>query len=85
MQICVAPNIDLICGLALLFLCGLLSVSDDTDYSFLLQTKVSSSKFDQNIFTFNTAVNTAEWASPKIQAVQKLIIAESCLAIHSNA
>ena len=26
-QICVPPNIDLICGLVLIFLCGLLSVS----------------------------------------------------------
>ena len=33
MQICVPPNIDLICGLVLIFLCGLLLVSDDTDYS----------------------------------------------------
>ena len=32
MQICVPPNIDLICGLVLIFLCELLSVSDDTDY-----------------------------------------------------
>ena len=32
-QICVPPNIDLICGLVLIFLCGLLSVSDDTDNS----------------------------------------------------
>ena len=38
MQICVPQNIDLICGLVLTFLCGLLSVSDDTDYSKLLQT-----------------------------------------------
>ena len=30
---CVSPNIDLICGLVLIFLCGLLSVSDETDYS----------------------------------------------------
>ena len=27
---CVPPNIDLICGLILIFLSGLLSVSDDT-------------------------------------------------------
>ena len=33
MQICVPQNIDLICGLVLIFLCGLLSVSDDTRYS----------------------------------------------------
>ena len=33
MQICVPENIDLICGLVLIVLCGLLSVSDDTDYS----------------------------------------------------
>ena len=32
-QICVPLNIDLICGLVLIFLCGLLSVSDDTDNS----------------------------------------------------
>ena len=32
MQICVPPNIDLICGLVLTFLCELISVSDDTDY-----------------------------------------------------
>ena len=32
-QICVPPNIDLICGLFLIFLCGLLSVSVDTDNS----------------------------------------------------
>ena len=36
-QICVLPNIDLICGLVLIFLFGLLSVglsvSDDTDNS----------------------------------------------------
>ena len=45
MQICVPPNIDLICGAVLISLCGLLSVSDDTDYSYLLQTKVRPSKF----------------------------------------
>ena len=39
MQICVPPNIDLICGLVLFFLCELLSVSDDTDYLWLLQKK----------------------------------------------
>ena len=44
MHIYVPLNIDLICGLVLIFLCGLLSVSNDTDYSLLLQTKVSSSK-----------------------------------------
>ena len=33
MQICVPTNNDLICGLVLVFLCGLLSVFDDTDYS----------------------------------------------------
>ena len=33
MQICVPLNIDLICGLFLIYLCGLLSASDDTDYS----------------------------------------------------
>ena len=36
MQICVPPNIDLICWLVLIFLCELLLVSDDTmgtDYS----------------------------------------------------
>ena len=27
------PDIDLICGLVLMFLCGLLSVSNDTDCS----------------------------------------------------
>ena len=32
MQICVALNTDLICGPVLIFLCGLLSVSDDNDY-----------------------------------------------------
>ena len=26
------PNVNLICGLVLIFLCGLLSVSDDTDF-----------------------------------------------------
>ena len=31
MQICVPLNIDLICGLVLIFFCGLLSVSDDTN------------------------------------------------------
>ena len=30
MQICVPLNVGLICGLVLIFLCGLLSVSDDT-------------------------------------------------------
>ena len=62
MQMCVQPNIDLICELILIFLCGLLSVSDDTDYLLLLQTNVSLSKFAKNIFTFNIAVVTAEWA-----------------------
>ena len=33
MQIFVPSNIDLICGLVWIFLCGLLSVSDNTDYS----------------------------------------------------
>ena len=32
----VPPNIDLICGFVLIFLCELLSVSDDTDNSELL-------------------------------------------------
>ena len=32
MQIYTPPYIDLICGLVLIFLRGLLSVSDDTDY-----------------------------------------------------
>ena len=64
MQICVhvPPNIDLICALVLIFLCGLLSASDDTDYSKLLQTIVSSSKIALNDFTFNTAVVMAVWA-----------------------
>ena len=31
MQMCVPPNIGLICGLVLIFLCRLLSVSADTD------------------------------------------------------
>ena len=44
-QIRVLPNIDLIYGFVLTFLYGLLSVSDDTDNSQLLQTKVSSSLF----------------------------------------
>ena len=44
-QIRVTPNIDLLCGFILNFLCGLLSVSNDTDNSYLLQTKVSSSSF----------------------------------------
>ena len=35
MQFCVPPNIDLICGLGLIYLCGLLSVSDDTDYLYI--------------------------------------------------
>ena len=33
MQICVPPNIYLFCGLVLIFLCGLLSLSRNTDYS----------------------------------------------------
>ena len=33
MQMRVPQNIELFCGLVLIFLCGLLSVSDDTDYS----------------------------------------------------
>ena len=41
MQICVPQNIDLICGLVLVFLCGLQSVSEDMDYLQLLQTKAS--------------------------------------------
>ena len=45
MQICVLSNIDLTCGLVLIFFCGLLSVSTDTDYLQLLQTEVSLSKF----------------------------------------
>ena len=32
-QICVPRNIDIICGLILIFICVLLSVSDDTDNS----------------------------------------------------
>ena len=67
MQICVPPNIDLSCGLVLIFLCGLLSVSEDTDYSKLQQTKVSSSKFAKIYFTFNTAVVTAKWASKNFE------------------
>ena len=31
-QICVPQNINLICGFVLIFLCGFLSVSDNTDY-----------------------------------------------------
>ena len=34
MQICVPPNSVLVCGLVLIFLCGLLSVSDDTNYMY---------------------------------------------------
>ena len=33
MQICVPSNNDLICELVLIVVCGLLSVSDDTEYS----------------------------------------------------
>ena len=33
MQIFVPPNIDLVCGFVLIFLCGLLSVSDVADNS----------------------------------------------------
>ena len=40
MQICVPPNIDLICGLILIFNFGLLLVSGNTDYLYMLQTKV---------------------------------------------
>ena len=39
------PDIDHICGFVLILLCGLLSVSDGTDNSLLLQTKVSLSSF----------------------------------------
>ena len=44
------PLMYLICGLVLFFLCVLLSVSDDTDYSQLLQTEVISPKTAQNLF-----------------------------------
>ena len=33
MQMCVPPNIDLFCGLVLIFLCGLISLFGDTGYS----------------------------------------------------
>ena len=73
----VRPNIDLICVLVLIFLCGLLSVSDDTDYSKMLQTKFSSSKFASKyfLFTFNTAVeHYCSIGQSKLQVLQYLII-----------
>ena len=66
-QICVPPNIDLICGLVLIFLCGLLSVSDDIDNSLLLQTKIGSSSFLLNNLTFNTAVVTTVGARQNVK------------------
>ena len=84
MQICVPPNIDLICGLVLIFFCGLVSVSDDTDYSYLLQTKSVHLSLSSNVFTLNTAVvGSICWL--KLQVAQNLIIAGSCIAIHSRA
>ena len=43
MQICIPTNFDLAYGLVLIFLCGLLPVSNVTDFFKLLQTKVSLS------------------------------------------
>ena len=63
MQICVPPNIDLNCVLVLIFLCGLLSVSNDTDYINCFRQKHIHLSFLKRFFTFNTAVVLAEWAS----------------------
>ena len=62
MQICVPPNIDLIGGLVSIFLCGLLSVSDDTTIYNCFRQKSVYLSLPKNIFTFNTAVVAAEWA-----------------------
>ena len=42
MQICVPPNIDLFCGLVLIFLCGLISHSGNTDYLIIASDKSMS-------------------------------------------
>ena len=62
MHICVPQNIDLICGLILIFLCGLLSVSDDTDYHNCLRQKSTHLRLPKIVFTFKAAVFTAVWA-----------------------
>ena len=61
MQICVPPNIDQICGLILIFIYGLLSVSDDTDYYNCFRQKSIYPSLPNFFFTLNTAVVTAEW------------------------
>ena len=55
-KIRVPPNIELICGFILIFLCGLLSVSDDTDNSF--RQKSVHLHLPKTYFTFSTAVIT---------------------------
>ena len=63
MQICVPPNIDLICGLVSIFLCGLLTTSLRGYRVFIIVSE--KNQFIQvclNFFTFNTAVVMAVWA-----------------------
>ena len=56
-QMCVPPNINIICGHILIFLRGLLSVSDDTDNCF--RQKSVPPRLSKTFFSFNTAAVTA--------------------------
>ena len=75
MQICAPLDIDLICGLILIFLCGLLSFRDDTDNICFIRKSVHLS-LPNNVFTFNTAV-VASVGLSKLQVIQHSIIADS--------
>ena len=79
MKICVPLNIDLICGLVLIFFCGLLSVPDDTNNTCYRHKSVHL------VFTSNIVYLLRQFGMVKTSSVQNLLIADSCLTIHSNA
>ena len=58
-QIRVPPNIDLICGFVLIFLCGLLSVPTIPILHNCFRQKSVHLRLPKTIFIFNTAVVTA--------------------------
>ena len=59
----VYTNIDLFCGLVLIFLCGLISLSGDTN-QFIIASDKGQFIFVciKIVFSFNTSVVTTVWA-----------------------
>ena len=84
MQICVPLNIDLICGRVLIFLCGLLSVSDDTTIQNCFRHKSVHLRLP-HFFYLQYSCCYGSMGRSKLQVVQNLIIADSCIAIHLRA